>query len=215
MARALFVLVLVSSFEASGRSLELPVPGALDLATLAVVEVGKGDLSISGGLIRAPHGIRMASSGPAFLPALPLVMDAPLLCRAADGRELQVTVLADAGSRVMLEVRAPGQVPAAPAAIQGTFVLVGMAVDGLATDLSLPPLRLRPDGTYQLGSARGRFEQRPRWLVLDGYYGAWGPAEIAGGGELLVFRFRRGVHLVQAMLQRVEEAPGRALVASP
>ena len=215
MARALFVLVLLSSFEASGKSLELPVPGSLDLATLAAVEAGKGDLSFSGGLIRAPHGIRMASSGTALLPALPLVMATPLLCRAADGREFQVTVLADAGSRVMLEVHAPGHVPAAMAAIQGTFVLAGMAVDGLATDLPLAPLRLRPDGTYQLGSARGRFEQKPRWLVLDGYYQAWGPGEIAEGGEMLVFRFRRGGHLVQAVLQRVEEVPERTLVAAP
>src|SRR5262249_30206444 len=141
MARALFVLVLLFAFDAFGKPAELSVPGTLDLATLAPAEPGRGDLSVSGGLLRAPWGIRFASAGPERLLLLPLVMDAPLLCRAADGREYRVTVLADAGSRLLLDVAAPGDAPPPQApALQGTWVLAAMAVDGLATDLSLPPL---------------------------------------------------------------------------
>jgi len=123
--------------------------------------------------------------------------------------------MAYAGHEVILEVLGEGESPAPPPALRGAYVLSGMAVDGLVTDLSMPPLRLLPDGSYQLGSARGRFQQQPRWLVLDGYYQSWGRAEISGGGEELVFRFRRGGHTVQAVLRRVEEVPERALVATP
>ena len=89
MARALFVLVVLFAFDAFGRPVEMPVPGSLDLSTLAPVELGHGDLSIQDGLIRAPAGIRLASAGPERLMLVPLVMDAPLLCRAADGREFR------------------------------------------------------------------------------------------------------------------------------
>lgn len=216
MARALFVLVVLFAYDAFGKPVELPVPGALDLATLAPAELGRGDLSVQDGVLRAPAGIRLASAGPERLMLIPLVLDAPLLCRAADGREFRITVLADAGRTLMLDVLAPGEAPAKPAAaLQGTWVLSAMSLDGMATDMAMPPLRLNPDGSYQLGSARGRFDQETRWLSLDGHYEAWGRAEIAEGGERLHFRFRRGAHLVKAELQRVEEVPERALVATP
>jgi hypothetical protein len=216
MARVLFVLVVLFAYDAFGKPVEMPVPGALDLTTLAPAEIGKGDLSIQDGVIRAPQGIRLASSGPERLLLVPLVMDAPLVVVAADGGEYRVTVLADAGRMLMLDVLAPGEAPPRPVtALQGTYVLAAMSMDGLATDMPMPPLRLREDGSYQLGSARGRFDQQPRWLTLDGHYGSWGRAEIAEGGEQLRFRFRRGSHLVQAVLQRVEEVPQRTLVATP
>lgn len=216
MARALFVLVVLFAYDAFGKPVEMPVPGALDLAALAPAELGKGDLAIQDGVIRAPQGIRLASAGPERLMLLPLVMDAALVVRAADGREYRVTVLADAGQTMTLDVLAPGEAAPKPlAALQGTYVLAAMSLDGLPTDMALPPLRLREDGSYQLGSARGRFDQQPRWLTLDGHYEAWGRAEISGDGEQLRFRFRRGAHLVQAVLQRVEEVPERALVATP
>ncbi len=216
MARAFFVLLVLFAFDAAGKPVELPVPGALDLATLAAAELDRGDLAVKDGVIRAPHGIRFASAGPELLMLLPVVLDAPLLCRAADGREFRVTVLASAGQQLLLDVRAPGEAPPPPPApLQGTYVLAGMAVDGLATDLAMPPLRLLPDGSYQMGRARGRFDQEPRWLALDGYYQAWGRAEIAEGGERLFFRFKRGAHTVQAVLQRVDEVPERTLVARP
>jgi hypothetical protein len=216
MARALFVLVVLFAYDAFGKPVELSVPGALDLATLASAELGKGDLSIQGGLIRAPQGIRMASAGPDRLFLLPLVMDAPLVVRGADGLEYRVTVLADAGQTLMLDVLAPGEAPPRQAAaLQGTYVLAAMSLDGVATDMAMPPLRLREDGSYQLGSARGRYDQQPRWLTLDGHYQSWGRAEIAGDGEQLRFRFRRGAHLIQAVLQKVDEVPERALVATP
>lgn len=216
MARALLVLAaVVLSSTASGKSLEMPLPGALDLASGTPAEPGRGDLSISDGVIRAPMGIRVATSGTSqFQMMVPLMMDVSLICRATDGREFRVKVLADGGDRLMLEVLAPGESPRQTGPLQGAFILAAMAVDGLPTDMALPPLRLHPDGTYQLGSARGRFEQRPRWLVLDGHYQSWGQAEIAEGGEQLIFRFRRGRHVVQAVLQRVEEVPERALVAT-
>jgi hypothetical protein len=216
MARAFFVLLVLFAFEAWGKPVEMPVPGGLDLATLSPAEPDRGDLSVKDGVIRAPNGIRLASAGPERLLMLPLVLEAPLLCRAADGREFQVTVLASAGRQLLLEVLAPGEAPPKPApALQGTYVLAGMAVDGLATDLAMPPLRLQADGSYRMGRARGRFDQQPRWLALDGYYQAWGRAEIADGGERLLFRFRRGARTVQAVLQRVDEVPERTLVATP
>ena len=216
MARALFVLVLMFAFDASGKPVEMPVPGALDLATLAAVELERGDLWVRDGVIHAPRGIRLASAGPELMMMLPVMLDAPLVCRAADGREFRVTVQALAGRQLLLDVRAPDEAPPRPEApLQGTYVLAGMAVDGLATDLAMPPLRLLPDGSYQMGRARGHFEQVPRWLSLDGYYQSWGRAEIAEGGEQLFFRFKRGAHTVKAVLQRVEEVPERALVASP
>jgi len=188
----------------------------LDLATLASTDLGRGDLSIQDGVIRAPQGIRLASAGPERLMLLPLVLDAALVVRAADGREYRVTVLANAGRTLMLDVLAPGEPAPKPlGALQGTYVLAAMSMDGLATDMPLPLLRLREDGSYQLGSARGHFDQQPRWLTLDGHYESWGRAEISADGEQLLFRFRRGAHLVQALLQRVEEVPERALVATP
>src|SRR6187549_2035166 len=104
MARAFFVLVVLFAFDAYGKPVEMPVPGALDLSTLAPAELGHGDLSIQDGVIRAPAGIRLASAGPERLMLIPLVLEAPLLCRAADGREFRVTVLADAGQSLMLDV---------------------------------------------------------------------------------------------------------------
>lgn len=216
MARVLFVLLVLLAFDVYGKPVEMPVPGALDLSSLAPAEPGRGDLSVRDGIIRAPNGIRLASAGPERLMLLPLVLDAPLLCRAADGREFRVTVLASAGRQLLLDVLEPGESPPKQAAaLQGTYVLAGMAVDGLSTDLAMPPLRLLADGHYQMGRARGRFDQQPRWLALDGYYQAWGRAEIAEGGEQLLFRFRRGAHTVQAVLQRVDEVPERTLVATP
>ncbi|HYV47731.1 MAG TPA: hypothetical protein VFA20_22890 [Myxococcaceae bacterium] len=216
MARALFVLVVLFAWDAFGKPVEVSVPGALDLATLAPAELGKGDLSIQDGVLRAPQGIRFASAGPERLMLVPLVMDVALVVRAADGREFRVTVLADAGRTLMMDVAAPGEAaPKPPAQLQGTYVLAAMSLDGLPTDMALPPLRLREDGSYQLGSAKGRWDQEPRWVTLDGYYASWGRAEIAEDGEQLRFRFRRGAHLVQAVLQRVEEVPERALVATP
>jgi hypothetical protein len=216
MARALFVLVVLFAYDAFGKPVEMPVPGTLDLATLAPAAPGRGDLSVQDGVLRAPQGIRLASAGPERLLLLPLVLDAALVVRAADGREYRVTVLADAGQTLMLDVVAPGDAAPKPTGpLQGTWVLAAMSLDGLATDMPLPPLRLREDGSYQLGSARGHFDQEPRWLTLDGHYASWGRAEISPDGEQLLFRFRRGAHLVQAVLQRVEELPERALVATP
>jgi len=216
MARVLFVLVVLFAWDAFGKPVEMPVPGALDLATLAPAELGKGDLSIQDGVIRAPQGIRLASAGPERMMLVPLVLDAALVVLAADGREFRVTVLADAGQTLMLDVAAPSEAaPKPPAALQGTYVLSAMSLDGLPTDMALPPLRLREDGSYQLGSAKGQYDQQPRWLTLDGHYESWGRAEISPDGEQLRFRFRRGAHLVQAVLQRVEEVPERALVATP
>src|SRR5947208_693910 len=132
MARALFVLVLFFAYDAFGKPVEMPIPGALDLATLAPAELGHGDLSVQDGVIRAPQGIRLASAGPERLMLVPLVLAAPLLCRAADGREFRVTVLADAGHTLMLDVLAPGDAPPGPtAALQGTYVLAAMSLDGL------------------------------------------------------------------------------------
>src|SRR5689334_13639703 len=140
MARALFVLVVLFAWDAFGKPVELPVPGALDLAALAPAEPGHGDLFFQEGVIRAPAGIRLASAGPERLLLLPLVLDAPLLCRAADGREFRVTVLADAGRTLMLDVLAPDEAPPKPAAaLEGTYVLSAMSLDGVATDMALPP----------------------------------------------------------------------------
>src|SRR6185503_4412520 len=124
MARALFVLVVLFAYDAFGKPVELPVPGALDLATLAPAELGKGDLSIQDGVIRAPQGIRLAASGPERMMLVPLVLDAALVVRAADGREYRVTVLADAGRTMTLDVLAPGEAAPKPlTALQGTYVL--------------------------------------------------------------------------------------------
>src|SRR5689334_24281602 len=110
MARVLFVLAVLLASNAFGKPVEMPVPGALDLTTLAPAELGKGDLSIQGGVIRAPQGIRLASAGPERLMLVPLVMEAPLVVVAADGREYRVTVMADAG-RSLLDVVAAGGAP--------------------------------------------------------------------------------------------------------
>jgi hypothetical protein len=215
MARLLFVAVVLFAFDAFGKVVEVPVPGGLSLEQAAPTPAGQGDLDIGGGVIRAPNGIRMAQGPRQLLLLVPLVMNAPLVARSADGRVFDVTVLADAGKSLLVEVTAAGEAPRKEGPVAGVYVLVALTVDGVSMDMALPPLRLHADGTYELGAARGRYERRPRWVVLDGHYRAWGPAEIDASGEELMFRFRRGERMVEAVLQRVEEVPERALVAGP
>src|SRR5688572_21107157 len=169
MARLLFVAVVLFAFDAFGKVVEVPVPGGLSLEEAAPALPGQGDLSIGSGVIRAPNGIRMAQGPSQFLLLVPLVMESPLVARSAGGREFDVTVLADAGKSLLVEVAVAGEAPRKGGSVVGAYVLAGMTVDGVAMDMALPPLRLHADGTYELGSARGRFEQRPRWVVLDGY----------------------------------------------
>lgn len=159
------------------------------LARASLSSPEDADLQVTSRGVFAPHGVKRTSRGGGFEPVEVAVLGEPYDLKDAAGGKWRMWIRTAVGKVVEIELLRV--VKPAPR-MERTFRAVAVTIDGMQADPTFAALTLFTDGSYRMGTVRGRFTVDEGGVTLDGVPSQWGRAAYTVNGDGLIFRFVRG-----------------------
>jgi hypothetical protein len=186
---ALFAAATLLAAPASAEVFTAPQGFHFSLSRGSVSSPEDADLQVTPLGVTAKYGVRRVSRGGAFDKQEVAVLGEAYDLKDAAGGKWRMWIRTAYEKKVEVElirVRRP-----APAADR-IYRAVAVTIDGMQAEPTFSALTLFADGSYRLGTGRGRYELDEGGVILDGVPRQWGRGAFAVNGEGLIFRFIRG-----------------------
>lgn len=202
MLRTPALLAVFSCSAALAGTLRVEGPTGVDLKELSVTCASLADLTLKDRTIDARYGVRFDRQNAEYVASMPLLIDEPIIAKDAGGAEYRVRVTAVVGRSRWIEIT-PLETVAPVPLDERSYRTQVVRVSGRPTKVPGVDVRLMPDGTYRVGTARGSWHKSEdgHWVVLDGYYARWGPGRMEADGLTITFTFERATQSLQVVLR--------------
>jgi hypothetical protein len=157
-----------------------------------VTNPADAELSVTAEGVSAKYGIKRSRRGGDFEKQEVTAFGEPYDLKDRGGGRWRMWIRSAAGKVIEIELlRLHPLVKKA----DRVFHVVAVTIDGLRAEPTFAPLTLRGDGSYRLGTVRGRYRLDEKGVTLDGIPATWGRGAYTVNKDGLTFRFLRG-HIV-------------------
>lgn len=159
------------------------------LSRASVSSPEDADLEVTSHRVAAKYGVKRSSRKGAFQDREIAALGEPYDLKDAAGGKWRMWIRSVAGETVAVELL---RVPKPGRSVDRKFRAVAVTIDGMQAQPTFADLTLFANGSYRLGTNRGRYQPDEGGVTFDGVPGQWGRAAYSVNADGLIFRFIRG-----------------------